>query len=93
MLRLARVSRSRLQSHRHHSGAHAFMVPNGCSTVSRRWRIACGFASRAAARPRADAHAPIAESPRPQRGALGPFGGHFSAIRRSFEKQPVYMDA
>jgi hypothetical protein len=24
----------------------AFIVPNGCSTVSRRWRVACGFASR-----------------------------------------------
>jgi hypothetical protein len=24
----------------------AFIVPNGCSTVSRRWRMACGFASR-----------------------------------------------
>jgi hypothetical protein len=25
----------------------ALIVPNGCSTVSRRWRVACGFASRA----------------------------------------------
>ena len=40
----------------------AFIVPNGCSTVSRRTRIACGLASRRCSQLRADAHAPIAES-------------------------------